>query len=310
MEKKQIKKEFSRIGITMAIAAIGITILQMGGQMLALMIRPEWEENYDILVTAGMLPLFLIAYPLTILALGRKGMTEIEKHTMSVKEILLAFMMSYGILVIGNWLGIGVTTVISFVKGGDVTNPLLEVVTGGNVWITSIYTVILAPIFEEIIFRKILCGKMIKYGEGVAIVTSALMFGLFHGNLNQFFYALFMGFFFAYIYVKTGNIKYTIILHMMVNALGSLVSVLVIENLDIETTFGLAGMAAWSICIYAIAIIGLVMCIRKRKTLLTLEAGDVIIEKKQRFRTVICNPGMIIYCGIWIAVMIIQAFAA
>lgn len=310
MEKKQIKKEFSRIGITMAIAAIGITILQVGGQTLALMIRPEWEENYDILVTAGMLPLFLIAYPLTILALGKKGMTEIEKHTMSVKEILLAFMMSYGMLVIGNFLGIGVTTVISFVKGGDVTNPLLEVVTGGNVWITSIYTVILAPIFEEIIFRKILCGKMIKYGEGVAIVTSALMFGLFHGNLNQFFYAFFMGFFFAYIYVKTGNIKYTIILHMMVNALGSLVSVLVIENLDIETTLGLAGMAVWSICIYAIAIIGIVMCIRKRKTLLTLEAGDVIIEKKQRFRTVICNPGMIIYCGIWIAAMIIQAFAA
>lgn len=309
MEKKQIRKEFSRIGFTMAIAAIGITILQVGGQMLALAIRPEWEENYDILVAAGMLPLFLIAYPLTILALGRKGMTEIEKHTMSVKEILLAFMMSYGILVIGNYLGIGATAVISLVKGGEVTNPLLEVVTGGNVWSTSIYTVLLAPIFEEIIFRKILCGKMIKYGEGIAIVTSALMFGLFHGNLNQFFYAFFMGLFFAYVYVKTGNVKYTIILHMMVNALGSLVSVLVLENLDTETTLGLAGMAVWSICIYTIAIIGIIMCIRKRKTLLTLEAGDVIIEKKQRFRTVICNPGMIIYCGIWMAVMIIQAFA-
>lgn len=52
---------------------------------------------------------------------------------------------------------------------------------------------IIGPIFEEILFRKILIDKTIKYGARISIIISALLFGLFHGNVNQFFYAFLMG---------------------------------------------------------------------------------------------------------------------
>ena len=47
------------------------------------------------------------------------------------------------------------------------------------------------------------------------MLFSGLMFGLFHGNLNQFVYAFVLGLCFGFIYVKTGNIRYTIGLHML-----------------------------------------------------------------------------------------------
>ena len=58
--------------------------------------------------------------------------------------------------------------------------------TESNMMVTFLYMVICAPILEEYIFRKLIVDRTVKYGQGVAIVLSGLMFGLFHGNLNQF----------------------------------------------------------------------------------------------------------------------------
>ena len=305
--KAEMKKDFSRIGMVMLIGAIIITVLQVVGTTIVAVIDPALTENYDVVLAATMLPVFIIGYPVVIAMLGRKGTGTLDKHTMSVKDMILAFMMCYGLLIIGNGIGIAITTVIGLAKGGEVTNPLFSVVQSGNVWLNALYTVILAPIFEEIIFRKCICGKLIKYGQGVAIVTSALIFGLFHGNLSQFFYAFFLGLFLAFIYAKTGNIKYSIILHMMVNAMGTVVSVLVMQNLDLETSAGMIGMGIYSICIYGIAIAGIVMMIVKRKSLLTVEPGEVIIEKNERFSTIMGNAGMILYTVFWVVVMVVQA---
>lgn len=94
---------------------------------------------------------------------------------------------------------------------------------------------------------------------------------------------------------------------MMVNAMGTVVSVLIMQSLDLETSAGMIGMGIYSICIYGIAIAGIVMMIVKRKSLLTVEPGEVIIEKNERFSTIIGNAGMLLYTIFWVVVMIVQA---
>ena len=68
-------------------------------------------------------------------------------------------------------------------------------------------------ILEEFIFRKMVIDRIWQYGEKIAVVTSALIFALFHINLFQFFYALGIGLIFAYVYLRTGKLRYTIIMH-------------------------------------------------------------------------------------------------
>ena len=80
---------------------------------------------------------------------------------------------------------------------------------------------VIAPIFEELIFRKVLIDHVAPKGELVAILASGIMFGLFHGNFQQCFFACFIGFLFAYIYLKTGRVIYTILLHMTLNTVTS-----------------------------------------------------------------------------------------
>ena len=52
---------------------------------------------------------------------------------------------------------------------------------------------LIAPAAEELLFRRLLLRRLRPYGGRFALVASALCFGLFHGNLNQFFMPFFWG---------------------------------------------------------------------------------------------------------------------
>jgi hypothetical protein len=93
----------------------------------------------------------------------------------------------------------------------------------------------LAPIFEELIFRKFLIDRTYKYGERNAIILSGLMFGLFHTNLGQFFYAFIIGAIFAWVYIRTGNILYSMSMHLLINLLGGTVPILLLSHVDISS---------------------------------------------------------------------------
>ena len=79
-----------------------------------------------------------------------------------------------------------------------------------------------------------LINRTRAYGEKTAVVFSALLFGLYHGNIQQFFYAFGLGLIFGFIYVRTGKVRYTIFLHMIINFFGSIVGMFVLEHVDIE----------------------------------------------------------------------------
>ncbi len=90
----------------------------------------------------------------------------------------------------------------------ETTSPLLMILLVG----------VLGPIAEEFFFRGVLYENL-KQGIEVwgAMIVSALVFGIFHGNLIQGFYAVLAGLLLAYIYEKTGTILASILLHILFN---------------------------------------------------------------------------------------------
>ncbi len=310
MEIKAYKKDFSSLGLRMLLAAVAIFGVQIVSQYVVLWIRPEWINDINIMLAATMIPMYAVGFPVAFFIMSRGKTTQIsQKHSMKPFQVILAFLMSYALLMAGNIIGLCVTMGIGFIKGEPVVNNLAEVVGGGNIWISAIYMVILAPVFEEYLFRKLICAKALPYGQGMAIVISGLMFGLFHGNFNQFFYAFFLGCFFAFIYVKTGRLRYTIILHMMVNFMGSVVGGLLLQNVDLEqiTVSGMVISALYLLCVFAIVITGAVLLLANLSKL-KADAGEISVPKGSRFDIAIVNVGMVLYCMVFLIMMLIQAF--
>lgn len=327
-EMKETREHFSRLALMFLAGTIIIYAVQLLAGNLVNLLRPEWLENPDISLTVSMVPMYLIGMPLLILLVRRIPAAVIEHRSMKLWQFLLAIVMCFCVMYCSNFLGIAVTTVIGILKGSMVNNVILDVVSGTSLITNVLYMVICAPIMEEFIFRKLIVDRTVRYGQGTAVLLSGLMFGLFHGNLNQFVYAFSIGMFFAFLYVKTGQIKYTIGIHMIVNFFGSIVSTWMMEAMNYEgyleaVSAGagmdelmqlvmdyLPGWIAYMIyfcLIIAMVIAGIVLFIVFRKRF-ALTAGEVQLPKGSRFKTVFLNAGMLLYCAFWIAEIVLQLF--
>lgn len=82
-----------------------------------------------------------------------------------------------------------------------------------------IMTVILAPIFEEIIFRGIIQKGLVNKGikPWKAIVYASIIFGVVHGNPWQFISAVILGCILGLVYQKTKTLLLPILLHAFNN---------------------------------------------------------------------------------------------
>lgn len=77
---------------------------------------------------------------------------------------------------------------------------------------------ILVPIAEEFMFRGIIYKRLsFITKKGKAMMLSALMFGLYHGNLVQAIYGFILGYLAVYIYEKYGSLKASILFHSVIN---------------------------------------------------------------------------------------------
>ncbi|MDO5516623.1 MAG: type II CAAX endopeptidase family protein [Clostridium sp.] len=93
-----------------------------------------------------------------------------------------------------------------------------------------LYTCVIAPVFEEVIFRGFILRSMMKYGNLTATIVSSIMFSMFHFNLVQFINPVLMGIVFCFITIKSNSIKSSIIAHMFNNSLIMFTSVIGMFN--------------------------------------------------------------------------------
>lgn len=102
------------------------------------------------------------------------------------------------------------------------TEMIIEITRAAPIFM--IIPALIAPIVEEIIFRKIIFGTLYKkINFFFAALLSALIFGIIHGEPEHILIYSSMGFVFAYLYVKTKRIIVPIIVHMTLNSVSVIV---------------------------------------------------------------------------------------
>ena len=83
--------------------------------------------------------------------------------------------------------------------------------------------VAIVPAFcEELLFRGVVLSNLMPYGKANAIIVSAMLFGLMHGNLYQFLYTTAAGIIMGCVYVLTDSIWCSILLHLINNTISLL----------------------------------------------------------------------------------------
>lgn len=194
---------------------------------------------------------------------------------MTPAKLLSLLFLSVFVMMVGNLVGIYVNDIIANITGESMGNVVEETISQMSVGEVFVSAVIFAPVFEELVFRKLFIDKLSKYGTSFCITMSGLMFGLVHCNFEQFFYAFWLGSVFAYVYCIYGKIIYPIILHMIINAIGSIVPLL-LGLADSSEYASHAQMAYIFAYIIAVVIGGVVYFVHRKRAGANYVSGVLI----------------------------------
>lgn len=156
----------------------------------------------------------------------------------------------------------------------------------------ALLLVVLVPaIMEELVFRGYLYKKLIRFGEGPYILVSALFFGTFHANFEQFLYAFVLGAWLAYLVCRTGTVLYGMMIHLFVNFYSANVLVQIGDGM-------VASVLSWVMLL--VVGLGCVLFLEMRRSLFVRPA----LVRGSLVKQVVCNPGMIVWLLVFLAVSI------
>ena len=276
---------------------------------------------YGVLLAMATIAMYFIAFPIGIAMMKKIPSESIEEEKLGVGQFIKFIIMCIPILYVGNILGILLASVLS---GGTAENPLQSLLTDDSIISNFFITIVVAPIIEEWFFRKVIIDKCSRYGEKTAIFFSALMFALFHFNLYQLLYTFGWGLVWAYVYTRTRRLRYPVLMHMIINFIGSVPATLITNAIgtDIvnELTAGTADEAtimavlplllaylAFFAVMLVLCIVGMVLIFKNRKKL-TFVSKDEEIPRGEIFETVYLNAGFIIFVVAWLLIAIVPMF--
>lgn len=113
----------------------------------------------------------------------------------------------YAIMYVTKMSGINESTASMFAFSDDIVKNVIMV----------IYFVFIAAITEELLCRGLVLKLFSPVSKKFAVVASAVLFGVMHGNFNQMFNGFLLGLVIGYVAVKSKSIWIPIICHMVAN---------------------------------------------------------------------------------------------
>lgn len=307
---KQRERDIARRGLGIGLAVLGMTVFSfvfsflMGFVLLQLDLYDfiKYQEEFSYLspvvyyLQYAILYLGMVVPPFIILALcfrmksadylpfeqkATSGASLVCVFAGCGASILLNFMVSQFLNTIS---AVGILPDLSSMPYPE-EDPLA----------LALYGVVIAvlPAFaEEFAFRGVVLGLLRPFGQTFAVLGSAFVFGIMHGNIVQIPFAFAGGLVFGFVVVRTGSLWPAVLMHFLNNLLSYVQEVLshtVSDQAYLGFVYGL-----YLLCALAL-LLGIRWLLRRDRSFFRLQDdnGDPV-PNERKFSRFIGNPGMIL----------------
>ncbi len=225
-EKKQIKRLANAVGISFLVLYCLMWAINIATILITKFFTPSYSGAVNFLSDPAILQVQQIFFSLLLFTLPFIIVFKLYKYRISD---LISFELPKGkknfhLFLIG----------ISFCSFANIASAFAErifdsagisyeVDFGENpegifgFLLSLIATVITPALVEEFACRGILLGALKKFGQGFAIIISAVLFGLMHANFEQIPFAFLVGLILGYITIKSGSIWIAVSVHAFNN---------------------------------------------------------------------------------------------
>ena len=241
-EKKNDKKLLKTMGNWFGLSIVSFTVLAtifgvIIGLLSGVISKIELIYNDDNMsmayqIVASVLFIF-IPFAIAYVVLKKKKIAGILPMgtTYNKKAAISLTMLCIPLMLFSTFAINFVSTIIQNIFGITFTTGVEDpaIVGVGGFLIATLSTAVLPAVLEEFIIRGIVMQPLRRFGDKFAIVASALIFGIMHGNMVQIPYTVVAGLFLGYLVIATGSLWPSIILHF-INNFYSVVLLAVYDN--------------------------------------------------------------------------------
>ncbi len=305
----RIRGKFSRISFALLlyvfVAYLAIFLIQSAVSLLGF--AEVLEQSIYWQWAISLLPLYVFGLPCALLFLRKSRTFAPRRKRMEMGDLLLLFLIGRFFTLLGSTVSSFLISITEMLLRAPVIDHTTALISEAPWWLIFLGAVIIGPIAEEIIYRKLIIDRLYEHGEAVAILFSSLVFALAHGNLYQVVYAFLNGCILGFIYVRSGNIKYSILFHMVTNFLGSIVVLPILDaQIRMENILASVGLnseylslslfvSGYGLAKIILALLGAaVFCIYYKKFLPKPFALDPL-PRGRALRIALCNPGFLAF---------------
>lgn len=283
-EKSRIRHYYNIAGFGALAHLVLSNVLAIGFMLIYYTLQPiidsiasggELPDNYDMLLEAYFmnssaniamnLMVFMLANVL-VAVIGLKASKIPLSNLFRTENLSPGRMISYLFIAIGlqQFCGYLAYYISSFMESAGVIPYEADFSTTQDiksVMLMGIYSCIVAPVTEELLFRGFFLKNLSRVSQRFGIIASAVLFGLWHENLAQFVLAFLVGIFMGYITVKHNSILPAIAAHMTVNTASELFSLA--ETYELYTLYGIMDYIYMGVALVGIILL-IIMLIRER----------------------------------------------
>ena len=281
-------EKISHVGWALFWMAVSMLGLQLAAVTIAGQLDPDLVGSPMFLWAVSVVSVYGVGMPLCWLITRRQPAPPKTGADRPLKpaRFLQVFLIALAGLYLSNYVTLAITGLIGLLRGSPVPNPT-DSIRDYPVVLSVLLGCVIAPVAEEAVFRGLLLDRLRPYGDKVAVCASALCFGLFHGNLNQFLYAFVIGLVFGYVALRTGRIRQTILLHAMVNAISTAL-------VPLAGAAGEWGMVLLGFLVLLSIPLGLIFFFTIRREL-WFDPGQTGLSERRKWGLFFGSPGVVLF---------------
>lgn len=299
-------RQVRRAASLCAFAAVVLIVIGSGLILLLTLLTRNIEIGdrayADLQMLIGTVVTYLVATPaawaLLLRRIPQSDMPETaEPERLSLRRLLFFFPCAFFLIYAGALIG----RLVGALLGDGLYDAVGSAGEDTSLWVLILCTGVIGPAAEELFFRKAMMDRLAICHPVDAILYSALLFALIHGNLAQFLYAFPVGVLLGVIYYRTQNIRYTILLHAAINIAGGVIPVFLTTLSDSLPEIGGLLTLIWGLATVALCVLGLVFLIAYRSAFLPIRS-----EKARIRKPLYCNAGFIVACVVFVGMFVIN----
>lgn len=274
---RQEKKYCARLGWALVLTVGCSLVWQVF--LMAVALAGRLNSGVALYYLLTLVGYYILALPLAFRVCRIMPAPPMTQRSLTLRLMGRWFVIGIALMWIGSLVGTALSDLVYRIAGLQPVDMVTETFDMLPLSVVLLGACILGPVCEELLFRGLLAGRLARYGQKPAALVSALLFGLYHANVSQFFYAFALGLLLAYAYFYTGSLKAPILLHMLFNFYGSAVVLLLPESGILPVLY----LTSWPV----LTVAGVILLVRSRKRQVWAHGPC-----EPSIQTIFCNIGM------------------